>query len=107
MQGVDVAPRECLYTYLWAVLYFTMPKRGHPLVCSCDGKCHSKLRILRAAATHYSGLRHFLQLVYRAHKAHAFIVGIDTSAGKGDFKSLMGAIGIESFEELLQSSVDG
>ena len=42
-----------------------------------------------------------------ACKTHAFIVGIDTCAGKGEFKSLRGAIGIESFEELLQGDIDG
>ena len=42
-----------------------------------------------------------------ACKTQAFILGIDTCAGKGDFKLSMGAIGIESFEELLQGDVDG
>ena len=34
--------------------------RGHPLVCFNDGGCCSMLRILRAASTHFSVLRTFL-----------------------------------------------
>ena len=40
--------------------------QGHPLVCSNDGGCHSQLRILRAASTHYSVLRTLLNHIYTA-----------------------------------------
>ena len=38
----------------------TIDLQGHPLVCSNNGGCHSKMRILRSAATHYPVLRTLL-----------------------------------------------
>ena len=37
---------------------------GHPLVCSIDSNCQSKLRILRAVATHYPKLVTFMHQLY-------------------------------------------
>ena len=51
--------------------------RGHPLVCSNDGGCHSKLRILRTAATHFPVLSTFLHLVCCALESHKFVQNID------------------------------
>ena len=54
--------------------------RGHPLVCSNDGGCDSKLRVLRAAGTHYPVLGNFYRNVntglnitvgHRSKSAHA------------------------------------
>ena len=39
---------------------------GHPLACSNDGGCASKLRILRGASTHYPQIRTLLHHVYSA-----------------------------------------
>ena len=39
------------------------PRLGHSIVCANDGGCSSKLRILRAASTHYPLLRTFLSKV--------------------------------------------
>ena len=38
-------------------------RQGHPLVCSNDGGCRSKIRILRDAATPYPLLTKLLHLV--------------------------------------------
>ena len=37
---------------------------GHPLVCSHNSNCQSKLRILRAVATHYPKLVTFMHQLY-------------------------------------------
>ena len=42
-------------------------KKGHPLPCSSDC-CTSRLRILRAAAVHYSVLRTLLSNIYCARR---------------------------------------
>ena len=41
-------------------------RQGHPLVCSNDGGCRSKMHILRAAATHYPLLTKLLHHVCSA-----------------------------------------
>ena len=45
-------------------------RQGHPLVCSNDGGCRSKIRIFRDAATHYPLLTKLLRLVYSAVNSH-------------------------------------
>ena len=45
-------------------------RQGHPLICSNDGGCRSKIRILRDAATHYPLLTKLLRLVYSAVNSH-------------------------------------
>ena len=55
----------------------TLQLRGHPLVCSNDGGCHSKLRILESAATHYPVLVTLFHHVYRAIGAHVGVQMID------------------------------
>ena len=37
--------------------YYSVECQGHPLICSIDTGCSSKLRILRAASTHFPVLR--------------------------------------------------
>ena len=37
--------------------YYPVPLQGHPLACSNHSGCQSKLRVLRAASTHYPVLR--------------------------------------------------
>ena len=40
--------------------YCPVALQGHPLVCSNNSGCQSKLRVLRAASTHYPVLRKVL-----------------------------------------------
>ncbi len=50
--------------------YTTVDRMSHPLVCSNDGGCQNKLRILRAASTHFPVLGSFLSLAYAAQVSH-------------------------------------
>ena len=69
---------ECPHThYTKTSESFVIDRKGHPLVCSIDSGCKSKLRILRAAATHYPLLRKFLHDVYTAIRNHMFVREID------------------------------
>ena len=54
--------------------------RGHLLVCFNDGGCCSQLRTLRAASTHYSVLRTFLNHVYSAITSHVGVLNRQGSA---------------------------
>ena len=63
--------------------------RGHPLVCSNDGGCHSQLRILRSAATHFPVLTTFLRHVCCALESHKTVHSIDEALCTGDFHTLM------------------
>ena len=63
--------------------------KGHPLVCSHVDGCQSKLRILRAASTHYSLLRNFLHDVHSAISSHVCVSEIDTALCTGNFRKLM------------------
>ena len=65
-----------------------MDREGHPLVCFNDGNCVSKLRILRAASTHYPLLRNFL---------HDAVTTIDNALCAADFHSLMEITKIEGY----------
>ncbi len=60
--------------------YTTVDGLGHPLVCSNDGGCQNKLRILRAASTHF--LASLLSCL-----THVF--DIDKVLLAGDFRALM------------------
>ena len=54
-RSVEASPNNDLFLDCNAI-----DRQGHPLVCFNDSKCFSKLRILRAASTHYPVLRNFL-----------------------------------------------
>ena len=69
---------------------------GHPLPCyQVDSGCHGRLRILRAASTHYSLLHQFLGLVYMAYKNHKMVHDIDVALCEGDFSKLCQVFGIQ------------
>ena len=51
------------------VHYNSVELKGHSLLCFTGDECNSKLRILRAASTHYAVLRSFLHAVYDAMRA--------------------------------------
>ena len=53
LESVDSGCPNQHYTKYVDTLQHTVQLKGHPLVCSNDGGCHSKLRIIRSAATHY------------------------------------------------------
>ena len=80
--------------------------RGHPLVCSNDGGCHSKLRILRSAAIHFPVLSTFLRLVCCALESHKFVQSIDEALCTGDFQSLMDITKVCDFETLFNNELE-
>ena len=100
-------PNQHYTKYVVDTLHHTVQLKGHPLVCSNDGGCHSKLRIIRSAATHYPVLVTLSHHVYRAlcsHEqcteasdsvlthalcAHVGVQKIDRALGSGDFHTLM------------------
>ena len=84
----------------------TVQLKGHPLVCSNDGGCHSKLRILRSAATHYPVLVTLSHHVYRAIGAHVGVQMIDRALSIGDFHTLMEITKICDFETLLSIDIN-
>ena len=84
----------------------TVQLKGHHLVCSNDGGCHSKLRILRSAATHYPVLVTLSHHVYRAIGAHVGVQMIDRALGSGDFHTLMEITKICDFETLLSNDIN-
>ena len=61
----------------------------------------SKLRILRAASTHYPVLRQFLHALYNAITYNLHVTTIDNALCTGDFHSLMEITKIEGFDSLL------
>ena len=63
-KSVETSPNNDIYLHCYAV-----DREGHPLVCFNDSNCVSKLRILRAASTHYPLLRNFLHALYNAIKS--------------------------------------
>ena len=65
----------------------SVDRQGHPLVCSNDGGCCSKLLILRAAATHYPVLTKLLRLVYSS--VSVCVQNIDNAPSAGDYHTLM------------------
>ena len=84
----------------------TMQLKGHPLVCFNDSGCHSKLRILRSAATHYPVLVTLSHHVYQAIGAHVGVQMIDRAMGSGDFHTLMEITKTCDFETLLSNDID-
>ena len=80
--------------------------RGHPLVCSNDGGCDSKLRVLRAAGTHYPVLGNFYRNVNSAISSHLHVRDIDMALLSGDFESLMEINKVDDFDALLSNNVE-
>ena len=79
---------------------------GHPFVCFLDSGCTSKLRILRAASTHFPVLRRFLGALYRAINSHNLICDMDKALCEGDFHYLMSATGSNDFKSVLSNIID-
>ena len=79
---------------------------GHPLVCSNDGGCHSKLRILKSAAIHFPVLSTFLRLVCCALESHKTVQSIDEALCTGDFQSLMDITKVSDFETLFSNELE-
>ena len=71
-----------------------------------NGGCHSQLRILRAASTHYGVLRTLLNHVYTARRSHLCVVSIDKAPSAGDFHSLMETTKVHDVADLLTADLD-
>ena len=71
LESVDSGCPNQHYTKYVDTLQHTVQLKGHPLVCSNDGGCHSQLQIIRSAATHYPVLVTLSHHVYQAIGAHA------------------------------------
>ena len=87
------------------VHYNSVELKGHSLLCFTGDECNSKLRILRAASTHYAVLRSFLHAVYDAIRNHKRVAHLDAALHSGDFTYLMRACEIDSYESLLSNEV--
>ena len=70
LESVDSGCPNQHYTKYVDTLQHTVQLKGHPLVCSNDGGCHSQLQIIISAATHYPALVTLSHHVYRAIGAH-------------------------------------
>ena len=79
---------------------------GHPLVCSNDGGCHSKLRILKSAAIHFPVLSTFSRLVCCALESHKTVQSIDEALCTGDLQSLMDITKVSDFETLFNNELE-
>ena len=60
LESVDSGCPNQHYTKYVDTLQHTVQLKGHPLVCSNDGGCHSQLQIIRSAATIILCWLHFL-----------------------------------------------
>ena len=81
------------------------PLKGHSHLCYTGEECQSKLRILRAASTHYSVLRSFLLAVYSTLYSHKSIANIDQALHTGDIEHLMKVTQLEKYDALFTSKV--
>ena len=81
--------------------------KGHPLVC-CDvgGGCQSKLRILRAASTHFPLLINFLHDVHSAISSHTCVFEIDKALCTGNFRKFMEITHMTKFAQLLSNDLE-
>ena len=79
--------------------------KGHPLVCHLPGSpCESKLRVLRAAVTHYPKLAYLQRNVNSARRAHFIIQKIDRAIDNKDYKALL-VVCNTSFPKLFEQKV--
>ena len=72
--------------------------QGHPLICSNDIGCTSKLR---AASAHFPVLRTLQRNLYSALSSHRCIASIDKALSAGDFQALLAITKTDGFEGLL------
>ena len=68
---------------------------AHPLVCSNNSNCQSKLRILRAVATHYPKLVTFMHQFYIVIRCLKVLEEIDKALWTGDLEYLISVSGVE------------
>ena len=69
--------------------HYSVERQVHPLICSNDTGCSSKLRILRAASTHFPVLRALQRNLYSALSSHRCIASLDKALIAGDFQALL------------------
>ena len=86
--------------------YCPVALQGHPLVCSNNNGCQSKLRVLRAASTHYPVLRQFLHQLSSARTSHRCIDDIDQALCAGQYRRLMDIAQSNGFESLISNDVE-
>ena len=106
LESVDSGCPNQHYTKYVDTLQHTVQLKGHPLVCSNDGGCHSQLRFIRSAATHYPVLVTLSHHVYRAIGAHVGVQKIDRALCSSDFHTLMEITKISDFKTLLSNEID-
>ena len=78
----------------------------NPIVCSNDGGCKSKLKILGAASTHYPVLENLLQHVNDAVRSTSRVGDIDEALCAGDFHALMELTKVDDLDSLLSKDVE-
>ena len=86
--------------------YYPVALQGHPLVCSNNSGCQSKLRVLRAASTHYPVLRKFLHQLSNARTSYRCIHDIDQALCAGQYCRLMEITESNGFESLISNDVE-
>ena len=84
--------------------HYSVERQGHPLVCSNDSGCSSKLRILRAASTHFPVLRTLQRNLYSALSSHVCIASLDKALNAGDFQALLAITKTDGFEGLFDGN---
>ena len=87
-QALDICDSNCPNQHYTKVVdNAVIDIQGHPLVCCNDGGgCHSKLHILKWAATHFPVLT---TLLCSAENSHQCVQNIDNALCTGDFHTLM------------------
>ena len=84
--------------------HYSVERQGHPLICSNDTGCSSKLRILRAASAHFPVLRALQRNLYSPLSSHRCIASLDEALSAGDFQSLLAITKTDGFEGLFDGN---
>ena len=84
--------------------HYSVERQGHPLICSIDTGCSSKLRILRAASAHFPVLRALQRNLYSALSSHKCIASLDEALSAGDFQALLAITKTDGFEGLFDGN---
>ena len=83
------------------VHYSSVELSGHsPLCFTGDDECNSKVRILRAASTHYPILRSFLRAIYEVIRSHRCTAELDAALIGGDFNHMLKDCEIDDYDSL-------
>ena len=80
--------------------------QGHPLVCSNNSGCQSKLRVLRAASIPLPCVETFLHQLSSARTSHRCINDIGQALCAGQYHRLMDIAQINGFESLISNDVE-